>query len=204
MRIFSTLIITATLCGCGAEVLTTTATQSKLQAEQATAMKRQLSKSAENTGRINLERAIRTFQAERGTYPPSLDALVPEFLPALPEQADGSPWGYNPATGAVLKEAFSGPTPTDRQLIQAIHTAIDQYGQDTGYYPATLDDLAPAYLATPPRTASGEVFNYDNQIGAVWHPREPRPGAQPSASRPKNTATKYSDRQMQAVEELGF
>ena len=183
MRIALIGLLALVLTGCGVEVLTATAVQGELQAQQRTAMKRQVGNAAGTTGRINIERAISTYQAEKGVYPPSLDALVPEYLQALPVKPDGSAYGYDPNTGKLVDGTptglSSGPTPQDNQMIGQIQAAIQQYGQDTGYYPDTLDNLYPNYLATLPRTASGEAFVYNNQNGYVAHPRQAQAATPP-------------------------
>jgi hypothetical protein len=161
------------LPGCGVELLTATTVQSELQAQQMSAMKRQVQNAAGQSGRINLEKAINTYRAEKGSLPPSLDALVPDYLPAVPAKPDGGAWGYDPATGRLLDQPrdTAGPAPADYRLIERIKTAIAQYGTATGYYPPALDALVPDYLPEPPRTAAGEPFLYNNQNGHVAHPR---------------------------------
>lgn len=181
MRAVCTAILCAALAGCGAELLTTTAITGELQARQAGAVKGHLDRAANTSARTGIEQAVRAYTAEKGAPPPSLEALVPAYLPALPTHADGSPYFYNPATGRVLDHP--GPQPEDRQTVERIHAAIYQYGTAVGYYPPTLDHLAPTYLPAPPRTAAGEQFVYNNQNGDVRHPREgmaPPPTAQPN------------------------
>lgn len=166
------LIAAAVVSGCGVELLTTTAVQGQLQAQQLTAIRGQVQNAAQSTGRINLERAIRTYQAEKGTYPPTLDVLAPDYIPAVPVKSDGAAYGYDPATGQLIDNApASGIDPSDYQTLNQIRTAINQFGTDTGYYPGTLDALYPNYLQTLPRTLAGESFLYDNQSGTVTHPR---------------------------------
>jgi len=163
------------LAGCGVELLTTTAIEADLQAQQAAAMKNQVKNAASTTGRINIERAIQTYIAEKGENPPSLDALVPDFLPALPKQADGSDYAYDPAAGKLKdgpSASLRGIPAADRQMMQDIRAAINSYGTAVGYYPPTLDALYPDYLAKMPRTETGEAFVYDNQDGYLAHPRE--------------------------------
>ncbi len=160
--------------GCGVEVLTATAIQSELQAQQAQAIQRQVAGAANQSGRIRLEQAIRAYQAEKGSFPPTLDALVPDYLPAVPTRADGSAYGYDPARGILLDgpaDGAAGIPQADLETMNRIREAINRYGMATGYYPPTLDALYPAYLAVPPRTASGEAFLYNNQNGEVRHPR---------------------------------
>ncbi len=178
------VLCAAALTGCGVELLTTTAIQSELQAEQLSAVRGQIQGAANTSGRINIERAIRTYQAEKGYYPPSLDALVPNWLPVLPVKSDGTAYGYDSTTGALLDgpAANMSPTAQDYQLLAQIKSAIQQYGAATQYYPGTLDQLAPNYLAAPPRTSAGEEFIYNNQNGYVAHPRAPQSAPRSPAS----------------------
>lgn len=174
------------IAGCGVELLTTTAIQADLQAQQMSAMKNQLNNAASSTGRTNLERAIQTYLAEKGVNPPSLDVLVPDFLPALPKKADGSDYSYDPTSGKLLdgpSASRGGVSPADRQMMQDIQAAINRYGTAIGYYPPTLDTLYPAYLAKMPRTEAGEAFIYDSQDGYLAHPREEQ-GQQATAAPP--------------------
>ena len=156
MRIAFCVMLGVALAGCGAELLTTTAIQGELQAQQLSAMQRQVKGAADTSGRIQIERAITAYHAEKGVYPPSLDALAPQYLPAVPRRPDGSPYGYDPASGRLMDgpAPAGGPTPQDYQTMEQIRTAINQYGTATGYYPPTLDALAPTYLPAPPRTLS--------------------------------------------------
>ncbi len=160
------------LAGCGVELFTTTAIQSELQAEQAKALRGQVGQAAETSGRIQVERAIQTYRAEKGQSPPSLDALVPQYLPQVPTHADGTPYAYDPATGQLggAGAASPGPTAEDQQTMHRIRQAINQYGTATGYYPGTLEALVPQYLPALPKTASGEAFVYNNQTGELRHP----------------------------------
>jgi len=171
------------LAGCGAEVLTATAISGQLQKEQVGAMKRQIDHASNTTGKVAAEQAIRTYQAEKGHNPPSLEALVPQYLNAIPRKADGQPYGYDAATGRLLDGPVHGATsPADQQLLEQIRGAIIQFGTATGFYPGTLDELAPYYLPTAPRTTTGQPFEYNNQTGEVRipaqaHPAAPGPGA---------------------------
>lgn len=169
------------LAGCGVEIVTVAATQAELQKQAAQSATRQLQRAGESTGRIQAERAIQTWYAEKGFYPPSLDALVPDYLASAPLRGNGEPFGYDPATGRLLDGAQAGPGSRDLQTIAEINRAINQYGTATGYYPPTLDALAPYYLPLPPRTVDGREFVYDNQNGYVGLP--PRQAGQPAAPR---------------------
>jgi hypothetical protein len=173
MRSVLLCLLAAGLSGCFAEVLTTTAMRGQLAAQQGTAANQALNHVKGTTGRTKLEGAIRFYQAEQGVFPPSLKTLVPKYIEEIPLQASGKPYGYDPASGALLEQALSaaGPTQADYQRMQAINAAINQFGNATGYYPPTLDDLYPAYLAELPRTASGDAFVYNNKNGYVAHPR---------------------------------
>lgn len=169
----------ALLCGCGVELLGATAIQGTLQAQQAGTAVRVLEQARETAAVSPAEQAIRTFQAEKGYLPPSLDALVPEFLPSLPVQAGGAPYYYNAATGRLLDSP--APQPEDRETVARILDAINAYGTAVGYYPNTLADLVPAYLPALPMTAAGEAFVYNNQNGDVQHPRAGMAPAAPAA-----------------------
>ncbi len=191
--VIAALTVAFVLTGCGVELLGTTAIQSGLQAEQMKSMRGQIKNAAGTTGRINLERAIATYQGEKGVYPPSLAALVPDYLPQLPAKADGTAYGYAPGTGKLLDAAAAaslGPTAADQRLMQQIRTAMAQYGRATGYYPPTLDDLAPQYLPSAPRTSGGEHFIYNNQDGYLAHPRQQQatPTPQRAARAPRGAA----------------
>lgn len=186
MRCALPLVFVLALSGCGVELLTTTAIQGELQTQQMQAMKRQVQSASDTSGRVTLERAIQTYRAEKGVNPPSLASLVPDYVPAVPKRGDGTEYGYDPAGGVLLDgpaaaAAPGGATPADQQMMAAIRDAITRYGTATGYYPATLDALYPSYLAKPPRTSAGEAFLYNNQNGAVTHPRG---GAAPAAPAP--------------------
>jgi hypothetical protein len=184
MRLILCAMVATIFAGCGVELLTTTAIQSELQAEQLKAVRGQVQRAAGTTSEINVQRAIDTYRAEKGSNPPSLEALVPNFLPTLPVQQDGTPYGYNPNTGQLLTGAQAGQG-SDLEKLQQVQQAILRHGQTTGWYPATLDALVPHYLPAPPRTASGQPFLYNNQTGQVALPGQapqqtssaPRPGA---------------------------
>jgi len=170
MRYCRFLLPALLLPGCMAEVLTTAAIQADLQAKQAGAAQQTLSNVKSDTGQMNLQRAVDLYQAEKGTLPTSLDLLVPNFIDAIPPRGDGGAFGYNPITGQVL-ETDAGPTAADYLMMEQIKTAINAYGTATGLYPPTLDTLNESgYLPVPPRTESGQPFNYNNQNGAVSHP----------------------------------
>lgn len=179
MRDLGMLVIALLLSGCAVELLTSTAIRSDLEAEQLKAMKGQVQRAAGTTGQVNLRRAIDIYRAEKGVNPPSLESLVPDFMPAVPTQTDGSAYGYNPATGAITEGPAASGAALDQQTIQQIQAAIQKYGMASGFYPPTLDALVPAYLPTPPRTSTGAPFLYNNQNGVVSVPGQAVAGAAP-------------------------
>lgn len=172
------------LVGCGAEVLTVAAIGGEVSARQAKSATTQLEYVKGKVGTLNIDQAVQAYRAEHGANPPSLDVLVPKYLPEIPKQADGSPYYYEPASGRVSARPAGGISPEDHNMMTAINNAINAYGMATGYYPPTLDALYPQYLAQPPRTASGQEFLYDNQNGQVVHPARPATPPAPTAARP--------------------
>jgi hypothetical protein len=169
-------IVLVAMTGCGVELLATTAITSELNAQSAQSSARALQYAKETVGNISLEQAIQTYQAETGNYPATLQALVPSHIAAVPTQPNGQPYGYDPTTGRLLTGAAAaapkGPTTADRQRANQVANAIFQYGQATGYYPNTLYDLVPYYLAAYPRTDGGQDFLYNNQTGELFHPAQ--------------------------------
>ncbi len=165
------------LAGCGLELLGTAAIRGTTEAQQVKAMRRQVQNAAGSMGKINLQRAVDTYQAETGAYPATLDVLVPGYLPTLPRRADGASYGYDSTRGRVL----DGPATTsaapnrDAETMAAIRTAINAYGHATGYYPPNLQALVPRYLPNLPSTASGQPFVYNPQNGFLGLPRAAGP-----------------------------
>lgn len=185
MRTGIILVVALLLGGCGVELVTTTAIQSELQAEQMKAMKGQLEKTGSTAAKINIQKAIDTFQAEKGRYPASLDELVPGYLPSLPKRADGSDYGYDPVQGKFydgpVPPAAQGPTANDMQKMNQILSAIDGYGRATGYYPPSLAALVPTYIAALPKTDAGQDFVYDVATGRLSHPAQTAAAPVPAA-----------------------
>jgi type II secretory pathway pseudopilin PulG len=184
MRYVVLAIATLALSGCGVELLATTATTSTLQAQQLNAVRGQLEHAAGASGKVNLQRAIDTYHAEKGHYPATLEALVPEHIASVPLQTDGTSYVYNAVTGRISEGVVTGPTPEDVQQMQAISAAIQQFGRQTRRYPGSLEALVPRYLPAVPLTSSGEAFLYDPRSGRVAHrlavampaPGQPHPG----------------------------
>jgi hypothetical protein len=168
--------------GCGVELLTTTAIEGKLQADNLKAMKGQVNRVADSTAKVNLQRAIDTYYAEKGHYPSSLAELAPAYMPSIPTRPDGAPYSYDSATGKLLDgpgPVTTGPTQGDVQKMNQIWVAIDQYGRATGYYPPSLAALVPTYLPALPKTDSGQDFIFNPQTAQLLHPAQAAAPAQP-------------------------
>lgn len=96
------IIIGLVLAGCGVEMAATTATVGALEAQSAQAAKASGDIAKNTTAKTMIQRAVNIYLAEKGAYPSALKDLVPDYLPTLPKRADGTPFGYNAATGKVL------------------------------------------------------------------------------------------------------
>jgi len=185
MRTLVAIALAVPLAGCGLELLGTTAIRGGLEKENLKTMQKAMDKARGFKSDTELQSTVNAYYAENGQYPPSLEALVPEWLPSLPTQPDGSAYGYDPQTGRILDKPMpiSQPGPSDYDKMAQIHAAILKYGQATGYYPRTLNDLVPQYLKTVPKTVSGQDFLYDMRTGALYHPN-PEVMAQQQPSQP--------------------
>ena len=167
----ATLVSTVILSGCGVELLATTAVRGELEAQNAKQAVKQLNYVKGKVGSINADQAIQAYRADKGVNPPSLEALVPTYLAEIPKKADGTAYGYDPATGNLLDSPGGNASlVTDTQRMEQIRKAINQYGTATGYFPPTLDALYPQYLPQLPRTSSGQQFVYNNQNGYLALP----------------------------------
>jgi hypothetical protein len=156
------------------ELLATTAISAELHRESAVAATQALEHTQETTARINAQRAIDLYRAETGTNPPSLQALVPNFLAEVPYGLN-----YDPQVGMIVDYPVQQPHQpganqprglSNEQRIQEIHEAINNYGTAVGYYPPTLHAMVPTYIDAVPTTADGRQFLYNNQNGALMHP----------------------------------
>jgi hypothetical protein len=172
MRTLTALLTAVVFSGCGVELLTTTAIRGELEAQQLKAITGQVSRAASTSAQVQIKRAIELYTADTGHYPYSLEGLVPDFLPNLPAQPDGTPYAYNARTGKLLES--SAPTAADRDRMAEVCAAIDSYGQDTGYYPGSLYALVPSYLASVPTTDAGQDYLYEAERGTLTHPGEGR------------------------------
>lgn len=183
MRGIAAIMACLFVTGCGLDVLTSTAITGELQRQNVERLSGTTDAVEQRTATWEVNQAIAAYRAEKGENPPSLEALVPEFLAEVPKGPDGGPLAYDPRTGQTGQGA--GQHAGDYQTMNRIRQAINQYGHRTGYYPPSLDALAPHYLPEPPRTSDGRHFLYNPQTGAVQHPdgamqqqRAPQPGQQ--------------------------
>jgi len=223
IRVVATVAVSLMLSGCFVELLGATAIQGQLAATQAQGAAKQLEKAREFSAETTLRQAIDVYTAEKGAYPPSLQALVPDYMAEIPSKADGSPYGYDPETGALLEAPLqpSNITTADYRKLDQLRAAIYQYGQEVTWYPATLADLVPKYYPEYPLTSDGREFVYNAQTGTVEHPDNiapppapvPHRGLAGQAAPPAGAAGRaanqpvggaYSNKQMEMVEELGF
>ncbi len=196
MRWAMTMFLTLLLTGCGLELLTTTAITSELQAKQASTAANALRYAKDSTQKQSVQSAVQAYYADKGSYPPSLDALVPGYLPETPKRADGRPFGYDPATGtvsetgpapapAVAPPPQAAPVPSgvpamDQPVLTQLQQAVARYAQTTGRYPPSLQALVPTYLAMIPTTSGGQTYLYDPATGNVTHPAQPAGGPAPA------------------------
>jgi hypothetical protein len=247
-------VMSLALTGCGVDLLTSTAIEGELQAQSARTALHALNRTKGAVDRMTAERAVQAYYAERGVYPPSLETLVPNWLPEIPKRADGTPYGYDPKTGQILdtqsmplqnappSRTLSGtqPSAVDQTRLAHLQHAVQAYRNDKGYNPASLYALVPDYLDEVPATTSGAPFIYSMASGAVQLPSTggdphqrgvfaaPGPlgeamtgvGMQQELGRMNNAGTNaagiygrqsaqgiadsYSQRQEQALDELGF
>lgn len=167
--------LSVALSGCLADVLVSTAIQGELQAKQLQTATKALNYAKETKSDIEVNQAVQTFLAEKGRYPSSLEELVPDYLPAVPMKADGSPYGYDATTGrltdapATTTAAYT-PSLTNEQKMAQITAGINNYAAATGYYPPSLDVLVPTYLSNLSLTAKNARFIYDPTTGKVYDP----------------------------------
>ena len=170
MRYAALALLPLLASGCFLELMGATAIQGTLQAEQATALNRQLNNVKNAASDIEVNHAIQAYNAEFGYYPASLNALVPSYFTSVPTKPDGTSYGYDPNTGALYDAPITNTGESDAQKMQRINTAINAYGNATGYYPGDLYQLVPDYLGKLPSSDGGSPFLYDSNTGAVTDP----------------------------------
>lgn len=181
MRVFhgvAALALLIILPGCGLELLGTTAITTELHKQNAEQAVRTLEHVQGTTSRMTAERGIQAYQAERGENPPSLEALVQQgYLASIPLKADGTPYGYDPATGQLLDNpapvyapAPVTPPVNNKAALTDIRAALFDYYKDHGAYPASLQALVPDYLDRLPKSG-GKDFLYNPATGQVSPPQ---------------------------------
>lgn len=202
--------------GCLLEVMTTTAIQGELAAENAQAGQRAIQQARDTKGKIELDQAISMYTIDKNQYPSSLEDLVPHYLPTVPLRGNGQSFGYNPRTGKVTTQAETTPfeggssvmTQADIQNLDALRDAVYYYWQATGLYPESLDILPPLYIDSIPSMSSGGAFLYDNTTGGVNHPAEFNTPEQQGGNTPRNEPRmiqeNYSNSQLETLVDLGL
>lgn len=180
------------LPGCMVELLTTTAIQGELQAQSAAAATQQLANARRQADEMKLRQGIDVYRAENGVNPPSLQAMVPDYLDAVPVDPAGRPlYAYDPASG-WFGPAGSGGAPSgavsgrmtaqDDANLDQLYAALDDYYAMYGEYPAKLGQLAPRFIdAVPGQAVGGQPYIYRADTGEVYHPSELQAAARPQA-----------------------
>lgn len=219
MRTLLSAILIITSSGCLMEVLTVTAIEGELSAEGAKSASRTLEYAKDSQSKVELQSAVRSYAGFTGSYPATLDALVPDYVAAVPIQSNGRSFGYNPGDGSVFIQRgddSTGITPStamtqaDVHNLEKIRGAIYRYWEQTGQYPPSLESLVPYYIKVLPSRASGDAYLYDVRSGAVNHPAELRqsPAVQPQARVPgadvNGISQAHNNRQQKALADLGF
>ena len=223
MRFALIIILAVSSSGCLMETLTVTAIQGELAAQNASSANRVLSHAKDSAARTELQSAIQAFTVENERYPYTLDELKPGYLPEIPMQTNGQPFGYDATSGELVSPPAAGGnmqmgvmTASDRRNVESIRDAIYSYWESTGYYPESLSDLAPLYMTNVPFTSSGTPFIYNRTTGGVNHPAElaafQRNQARPTgAAAPRGTgynpsaiSGQHTQRQLKAMKDLGL
>lgn len=165
--------------GCILEVLTATAIQGELQAQNAASATKQLDRTRRMADEMKIRQAIDVYRAENRENPPSLEALVPNYLDAVPTGPTGDPlYAYDPATGwfgppsEAPSAATAAMTPADRANLEAVRSALYDYHAMYREYPQSLNDLAPRFMDAVPVQPSGQPYRYFPDTGEVYHPSE--------------------------------
>ena len=181
MRLVALIAVSFVLSGCLMEAVTVTAIQGELAAEGAKSANRTLDHAKDGSAKVEIDSAVRVYLGTTGSYPASLEELVPQYISAIPTQSNGRSFGYNPNNGSVFIDRGDSTqkqrstvtmTAADVANIDQIRGAIYRYWETTGLYPPDLNSLAPFYLKEIPMMSSGNAFPYDVLTGAVSHPGE--------------------------------
>ena len=206
-RTLAILALPLLAAGCGLELLGTASIQSGLQAENASQLRGTLDYVQQSNDRLGFDQAVNAYRAEHGAYPPSIDAMIRDgYLASAPTQPDGSPYGYDPATGSLVEtapataapQAQAGPaiTAQDQEALNKLKVGVLDYWTSKRAYPPSLYALVPEFIDQVPATSSGQAFVYDAQAGRVYHPAElkaqtnasPAPQQQPARRRERGGA----------------
>lgn len=88
--------------------------------------------------------ALRLYEHDHGQLPPTLDALVPDYIPAVPEDPyDGKPLRYDPARRIVYSIGEDGVDSGGSSLPTYLHNEDDDDGAN-GF--AEHDDAEPTHF----------------------------------------------------------
>lgn len=86
--------------GCLLELLSTAAIEGELQAQTAASGARQMDQAQRMVTELELRQGIDVYRVETGSYPMTLEELVPKYLNAVPVGPDGQPrYDYDSVTG---------------------------------------------------------------------------------------------------------
>lgn len=163
------------LVGCGAELLTTTVITTQLQAQSASTAANALNQAKEQTALISVQQGIKTFQAYEGRNPQSLEELQQKgYLASLPQTSPGKALYYDPSTGSVW---IGQVTPVQGQ---AAPQQVQRQQQGGGM----------VYMSP-----TGQMIQGPQYGGGT--PSYPQGMA-------RGVTENYSQRQMDAVKELGY
>ena len=130
--------------GCLVETMTTTAIQAELAAQNATAAANAYRNAGASLGASQISRALQSYRAEYAVFPPSLEALVPTHLQAVPTTASGNAYYYNPLSGEFSQTPIPGVsavTAEDRRNLDVLGAAIGRYWQGASSVPPSLQAL---------------------------------------------------------------
>lgn len=103
MRYAFAIGLAVLLAGCAVEVASTAATQGVAAAQGAKSALGSMNAATAQLGKTKIESALKAYKVATGSYPESLDDLVPDYLPVMSYMPDGSSFGYDPETGEVTK-----------------------------------------------------------------------------------------------------
>ncbi len=95
VRTFLTLGLVVLVSGCLVETVVSTGVQAENAANAATAADAAKTHSMSALDKTKTQNAVNTYEAENGSYPASLNELVPDYLSQVPDVS------YDPVTGKV-------------------------------------------------------------------------------------------------------